>query len=409
MFSKRIDDPESGLKLIHQAICNFDASVFLYAVKFGDIDVDDLSNLTDEIARYREYLQSEYDRLEKAGPEFIGTYATDHNQLYSNANLLLNRMKRGIKMTKDLYAMFCPKQSRYAMKLQRLYGLPQQAVWTNSFISSSTIPYSQDMFGFEGYSQYVHGCYVEMVSFFSLLQKCIEYCHQMIKKEKEARNDKDYIKYIYDKQARKIMKSIKNLLDIFSGIDEKTIEETNPILKGRKEYGDTVTNLQHNYHNCNGFHIQQTIAYDYFVDKRKSQYTALERKLFLDDVEMMDRVRTVISNFDFIIPSINRTKIDASLVAMFVYWCGTGDVKNTVMLFNSMYKGKYDKIQDTAVYKHFRELVDSNGQYVNNDGFSYKDFLGNIENLLKPTIVNSQNEQNPNSLIKINSPLSIAE
>lgn len=79
------------------------------------------------------------------------------------------------------------------------------------------------------------------------------------------------------------------------------------------------------------------------------------------------------------------------------------------MLFNSMYKGKYDKIQDTAVYKHFRELVDSKGQYVNKDGFSYKDFLGNIENLLKPIVVNSQEEQNTDSLIKINTPLSIAE
>lgn len=407
MYTTRIDDPESGLKLIQDSISRFDAKIFLYAVKYCDNDLERLSRQTDEIAIYRGYLEAEYERLVLAGTDFIGTFATPHNNVFNNADILLNKMKRGIKMTKELYALFCPKQSRKAMQQQRVFGI-ERSVWGCSYLSSFTTSYTEDMFGFEGYSHVVHGCYVEMQKFFSLLQKCIKYCQDMIKKEKAARQDKDYIEYIYQRQITKILKSIKGVLDAITGVDD-TITDTNPLLKGRKAYGDTVTNLQENYHKCDNEQLQQVVAYDYFYSKNTPKYTILERKLFGNDEAMIDKARLVIRNFDSIIPDKSeRKKIEASIIAMFVYWCHTDDVKNTVEYFTKQYKGNYSLVGDTAVYKYYRILKELEEEYTNKEGFSYSKFLENIENIIQPITENVPNKLKKESLRKFNSPISIA-
>ena len=183
-----------------------------------------------------------------------------------------------------------------------MYGMPQQTIGGSSLISSCVTTYTIDMFGFEGYNQHVHGCYVEMVKFFNLLSECIKCCQDTIRDVNKKRQDKAYIEYIYKKQVKKLMKSINGILDTIMEIDEEKLAKNNPILAGRKIYGDSITNLQHNYHNCTQEHLIQVQLFDYFNNKKSSQYTELERKLFLDDSLMIDKARAVIQYFDSIIP-----------------------------------------------------------------------------------------------------------
>lgn len=394
-YKTNITNPIEGLKMIHDAAVGFNADVFVYALKYSDVDIERLKQLTNYIADYRSRLEREFPTLKRYGDMLNTLYATDFNDHISMANKMLYRIKSCIKMTKNLYKLFCPKQSRTMIRLQKAYGIDTPSIWDHSCISyNSTI--TVDLFGIDSYSEYspeIVGCYREMVQFFELLQKSIKYCQAVLKKEASIRKDEEYCVYLYKKQYKKIMETISDIIVGIKEIDD-TIIDNNPIFKGRKLYGDTTANIVNCFHKCTPADLRQLALYNAYHDKELMQYPQETRNLFKNDTSMISNAMKVVRNFDHIrIQNGNGKLIGADNIAMFVFWCQTYDVKNTVAFFNKNYSGVYKTIQDSGVYRRFNELKTESDQGKLKDDSVYNQFLCNIEKLFNsneiPTLMHA--------------------
>lgn len=382
-FNTQIYNSEEGLLAIYKGVSDFNPDVFIYAVTYGKVDEEKLNMMIDHIVDYKHRLEKEYASLISFGNIFNTLYATEDNKRFECADRLLNRMKCGIKLTKDLFVLFKPKQSRFTKRCYDFYGIEQPSIWNNSYITSTT--YSKDMFKFEGYSACVHGCYVEMCKFFELLQLCIRYCQKVLLEEKTIRQDTRYCTYLYKCQRDKLMKDVTDLL---VGINElnKEIFDTNPLLLGRKKYGNSETNIRMNFHNCSTKDMRLELLYDLYKGNKDRNYPPHVLKLFNSDFEMIAKVYNVVENFDMF---VNNKKpghyIGSEIIALFVMWCKTDDVKNTVNFFNEIYKGDYKCVKPQAVYEYYKKLKLSMEKNI--IPAEYKEFEQNVIKCTQPVLL----------------------
>ena len=111
-YTPDIYNPEEGFDLIIAAANKFNTDRFLYAMKYKDWDEDKLKLMTEEVAFYKQKLETEFGRLVKFAEVFNKEFATMNNKCYSSALMLLRKLKSGLGETKKLFLKFCPRAHR---------------------------------------------------------------------------------------------------------------------------------------------------------------------------------------------------------------------------------------------------------------------------------------------------------
>ena len=82
---------------------------FLYALQYKNWDERTIETMSEEVASSRLRLEKEYERLAAFAKTFNKEFATDKNDCFDTALVMLRKLRSGISQTKKIFKRFCPR------------------------------------------------------------------------------------------------------------------------------------------------------------------------------------------------------------------------------------------------------------------------------------------------------------
>lgn len=329
-------DLNNGLDRIISAAKKFNADAFIYAIKYKDVRIDKIVAIGETVARYYNFLKKEYDTIKEYGKYFNGMYAPPDNEYFNTMTILLHKLRRTLKQTKEIDHFCTPYYTRRQHKLYSTIGYPNHHMFEMSFMN---FPHEGELF-YDEFGPEVQGTYNEMKRFMDLLIDCLKECKRVILEEQVRSQDPNYIMYVHDEQYNDIARSISDISEIVATFDPQIVQK-NPLIsalrnKTGEERAEIIVNL---YHKVQTKHMEQYVAFDINVKKRGMGLDACDIKVF-GNAEKAEYAINIIKNFNSLLPADNGKKLRAEYIALFLKYFGVKDVKNGHKVFVKHYNGK---------------------------------------------------------------------
>ena len=147
-YATIVENNESGLNQIIRAAEKFEESRFLQGIQQRCYTAEDIQWATDRVREYQQKLNTEARALAYFSEHFLKQYATNNNQCFEMAQLLLNRIRSTLKATRKVFKEFCPIRRRQ----QPANAMPP-SVYERSALSQGAC--HRDLFGIMSYEDSV--------------------------------------------------------------------------------------------------------------------------------------------------------------------------------------------------------------------------------------------------------------
>lgn len=339
-FDTSIPDPKVGMEIIMKGISKFNFDLFQYALRYKHYDEEKLIEMAKHIAKYREKLEIEHQRLTKFAYTFNRSFVTDNNKCFDTALKLLRKLRSGISEVKKIYKSFCPRWGkRYSSYQAKTKG--KLSAFEYSYFNEKEFQLS--FFGLEDAPTCIQELYKEISRFFFQLNLSINLCMRVISDEVDIKNNPQYCNYLYNQFKEETLNSVADLIMLMSSDSEFLSPKKNPAIKSLLSYSSTEAWAPHGFHNYSKQEVKHLVIKEALEAQKNKNIDLHEQALFGDEYEKIEHIKIIIYHFDELLPeNYNRKKLDARYIVFFMKWCGVGNDKTD--LFLNFFKKHYLKI-----------------------------------------------------------------
>lgn len=374
-FTVKLNNPVEGIDKVLEAASRFDKDIFLYALQYKNWDEGRIESMVNDISTARTRMENEYDRLVNFAKVFNKEFATMDNKCFDSALKVLNKLRSGIKETKEIFLQFCPRAHKESI-YHRIGNKPVSA-FEYSYISATT--YDLSLFEFEGFPPCISNLYNEMTKFFLLLVRCIQLCKQVLADEKKIKLDCKYCKFLFEQLKSKILLEIADIVMMIPRDSDYLSEAKNSAIASRNLYDNDEAWAAASFHVYSRTEVKHLVIKQVLESEKNSDITRKERSLFGDDENKVHKYRYIIQHFDELIPdSHNNKKLPAKYIQMFFQYVGipSGFESEAVEYFNKTYLSAPDHKHMTVSYQAVNSYKKS--VILDKDG-SFKEFSAQLK------------------------------
>ena len=345
------------------------ANRLLCVLRMKHMDADDIERETVSISEAREKMETELVRLNKFRESFNQDFATDHNEYYNTAYLLLKKIRSHVHSFAKVMKKGCP--SHPTRKTCEKYGIKPKSVYDSSVYGNGVC--QLNLFGLkELFGPEAEGLQNEMEKFFVAMKECFGICEEIILEEQRLRRDPMSCKFLLEKYRKKAYNKLKNQIMLFTNETIEFLKEECPAYLARATYGSEEAFAQEEFHKHN------TADMDHFclieILTADDGLSIKERALWGNNPESVKAARCVIAHFDELLPSDFIHKEMGEYEYMFAKWALPANIKGAVDYFCEKYKGQHKITKYGGANKHSKNY-DKNSDKV-------KAFLAAINRLL---------------------------
>lgn len=280
--SKRISRIASGEKLdyIREAIEKITEQRIIAAVTTMKSH-EEVNRLLSMFSLFRRYVVNEKDSLDKTSKDFE-KYATPNNKKFSTAYNMLSSIKSSIF---SLYQLLNSNSKKPNCKY--IYTDNQSISYQFDHSVFGTMSFMPDLFGPFSESQKL--LVSEIKSFLDYMDKCLEKCIEVNNSEEATRNNLDKVNMLFERQIAEIYDLLKDC-------------KVKPKSKKTKAQEMLIENYYNPeivakyYHKLNPGELAPVSIS--IKEKSMSDYSFYERKAFDDDIEKMNRFRTIVKHIE---------------------------------------------------------------------------------------------------------------
>lgn len=373
---------ESGLQMILDAANLFEEKKFLNGLQQCRFTIEKVVDMTIKVKEIRTKLDREHLALAKFALVFNKKYATEHNECFDTAEKLFRKIRSTISGSKKIYKKFCvPNRRRIKQEMKLEKSAFKLSTLTKNYLSGQ-------MFGLDSYDGCVLTLYNELEGFFFELIKCLALCRFVINEERNIRNTPDWCREIYKDCYNTMVENSKELIRVYSSHKKVSKDE---YMERKRNAKSLDTFICENFHKMTTTEFKNLVILDMVEKGEKDGLSEVESALWNNNIEIVKKVRTVISHFDELEPEGQKGKLSGYAVASFMSWCGIGENDNKVKTFveeyfNKEYKGSYSTIRTNSVN------TAKNNMTKGTSTFDKDSFVKKIDELLSHYTRNTEDE-----------------
>ena len=280
----------------------------LYVRNYSEVD------LLLKIAEVRECLciaHREFLSLSKFSLTFNTRWATEDNERFSSAQVMLNKLRSSLASIKRSFRETCPivrkQQPQAAVFRDRL----SPSVYERSVLTNGGC--ARDLFGIESFSDNIQTLYVEQRALFANVLASLMLCYKELEKEKQTKADPDKCAELLEKQCRDIMKELNDTIDLMQSPVNDEIQQFIDQM-GLREFA------QQGYHKYSIAAVKRH-AISVYQQGNKSNFEQVASMTWTKNPEKGNDAEILIDHFDEFRPE-NRKKVSSKKILLFVNWCG---------------------------------------------------------------------------------------
>lgn len=371
-YKTDIDPKLERLHEVKDIVANFEkegADRLMYALSMRHIDIEEIERFAVFISNAREKMEKELERLHKFETNFNQDFATDHNDYYNSVCEILKHTRSHMSPLKKVFKKFCPTKHPTAAQCAT-YGIEQKSVFEESVLGKSV--YNKDLFDMSSFPPAVHGLFKELKKFFEAQEECMNLCIDILKEEKEIREDPMKCKYLLDVYKKKVYKRLENEIMLFEN-SVNILKEITFAYKSYVTYASDEGFAQGEYHKHNHADMDHFCIIECFTEP--NDITIAEKALWGNNPKTVKKIKYVIGHFDDLLPSDFKHKQMGLYEYIFCQWALPNNVKKAVEYFINHYNGKYKVVKYNAVNNRSLQY-DKNSEIV-------KNFFSNINKLFE--------------------------
>lgn len=313
-YTDNIQKNENGLVYVIHKVEMFSEEGFiasLYVRDYSEIDI------LMKIADVRECLSiahREFLSLSKFSLKFIPRWATEDNQRFSSAQVMLNKLRSSLASIKRSYHSTCPIVRKQQPHGEMFRDRLSPSVFERSVLTNGGC--ARDLFGITSFSDNIQTLYIEQRALFANVLASLMLCYKELEKERLTKADPEKCLEYFEKQCSDILNDLNETIDLFQCPVTDEIQQFIDKM-GLKEFA------QEGYHK---YSIEAVRKHTISVYKRRGQegssnIAQLASLLWMRNPEKAAQVQLLIDHFDEFRPE-NRNKVSAEKILLFVNWCG---------------------------------------------------------------------------------------
>ena len=345
------------------------AQRLLCALLMKHMDTDDIERETVFISEAREKMEKELARLKKFQKPFNQEFATDHNEYYNTAYLLLKKIRSHVHAFAKVMKKGCP--SHPTRKTCEKYGIKPKSVYDSSVFGNGVC--QLNLFGLKDYfGPEAEGLQNEMEKFFVAMKESFGVCEEIIIEERDVRRDPARSKYLLEKYKLKAYNKLKNQIMLFTNETIEFLKKECPAYLARATYGSDEAFAQEEFHKHNTADMDHFCLIELLT--AGDGLSIKEKVIWGNNPEFVKDVRYVIAHFDELLPNNFIHKEMGEYEYMFAKWALPANIKGAVDYFCENYRGQHKITKYGGANKHSKNY-DKNSDKV-------KAFLAAINRLL---------------------------
>lgn len=313
-YTETIQKNENGLLYVIHKVEMFSEEGFiasLYVRDYSEIDI------LMKIADVRECLSiahREFLSLSKFSLKFIPRWATEDNQRFSSAQVMLNKLRSSLASIKRSYHSTCPIVRKQQPHGEMFRDRLSPSVFERSVLTNGGC--ARDLFGITSFSDNIQTLYIEQRALFANVLASLMLCYKELEKERLTKADPEKCLEYFEKQCSDILNDLNETIDLIQCPVTDEIQQFIDKM-GLKEFA------QEGYHK---YSIEAVRKHTISVYKRRGQegssnIAQLASLLWMRNPEKAAQVQLLIDHFDEFRPE-NRNKVSAEKILLFVNWCG---------------------------------------------------------------------------------------
>lgn len=355
-YTTDIDASVDGLINLQNIATNFanrGEDILPIALTECGLDIDEVIKQTKYVSNARNKIEEELLKMQRLRKTFNKTYATGHNNYFSSAAHLIDKIRKHTATYKSVLKTFCSKKHPM-LKECRKHHITVKSVWDESLLRGDL--YARPLFGLDSYPYEVQTLYNELVKFFLCQSQCMQICIEILNEEAEIKKDPEKCKYLLDKYTRKALKKMKTTIYLFfSEATAENLKEVNLAYKALLNYSSELDFAQGEFHKHNEDDMDHYCIIKHYEKISKLNITPTESKMWDNDSEKVLKVRCAINSFDDLLPANFNQKKMGEYTYYFAQWANPANIKKAVNYFLDNYKGHYRTVGYSAVISHSSE------------------------------------------------------
>ena len=354
-YSTRIEHTEESLRMLDEKFGQVTDDRFMYCLKEGKWDMDDLVRFKGRLELAQQYTSNECDRLEKLSKTFIYAYATNHNKYFTTAAELMSSMRSTLSAYRNIITEFRDTKGKRC-------ATPKQEV--SRFDHSALIggEYSRDMFGWECYDAKAKEVFDLLVGYLNDAEKCLKICLKVIEDEAYVRLHKELYMKIYQDSFNHTFYDNRRTIQ---KLRDNDVDYDNDILKMMEDAEDVEKLIAEFYHMLDVAEFNDFVISKGIWDGRKNGLDDDETFLWgKENRARVLRVRLLLEHLNELEPDMKMTKHKNKLSGYFLMrlfnWCEIRDNRQHPTLLRYVrkkVKATYDTDKIGAVNAAKRELL----------------------------------------------------
>ena len=355
MYEKPIDSSEAVLRTLDEKFTLVADDRFLYNLQQKNYDIEGIHRFTASLNVGYEYTLKEYERIVKLKDTYNKEYPTEHKRYFSTATRLMSKMNSTLSAYKKIVEGFKPRARRGRARLPKDTMRDQTSLFKG--------PYSQDVFGWEAYSdKSVKNLLSALNDFLGIAKKSLDACVGIIEEEAAVRANLEQVNALFADSFDRSVSSNRKLIDVLKQDHPDMDHDLVKALEKAEDARQLIASLFHEYtySDFNYFCACKVIS-----DGRKAGLTPEETRVFgSGNAQKVARVNTLL---DHILELAGQRSdlvgwkgMMSGVFAMrLLYWCGWNGSKKADMLhyITRRCEGKIGVVKMGAVQAEKRKLA----------------------------------------------------
>ena len=349
-----------------------------YALSQRHWDLNEIERLNCYLMQARHKMEEELQRIEKLADTFNEEFATDHNDLFNSAAVLLGKIRSHTSPLKNILKRFCSRKHPNAKQCQ-YNNIRPKSVREGSALARNN--YQRDLF-IDHFPKQVKDLLNELQLFFAAEKRCLTICTTLLNEEAEIRKDPVRSKYILDKYRKKSFMKFRNEVLLVSDDVIDAVIELCPAYKKRLSSASDEVFAQEEFHKHNTADMEHFCLIEMAMARRNNNMEADAIAMWGNNPEISRNVDLVIENFDSLLPDDFSQKQMGEYLYYFCRWAHPENIKQGVAYFTKRYKGKYRVVKYGSVNAH-KDSYSGNSISVRNFRYRINKLMNPQEEKLK--------------------------
>ncbi len=333
---------------------------------------EELKRLTDYLIEAGAKMEKEYCRADIYSQNYIQDYATNINGYYNAVRTAFEKSRSHVSPLKTL--MQKGRYGNHPTPIEcEIHNIQPKELIDCSVMGNASFEYA--MFPIEEQPIEVQQLYEQLKLFFEKMEKCLTLCLNMIEKEKYVKSS---IAESYERLEYQRKRDWNKQKDVVYLITESTInylKENNPLYKDRLNYASERDFAPYGYHKYNKTEKEHCDLIDLYEIQKKGYGSASELSLWDKQYEVIQKVRTVVKEFDNLLPPSFVPRDMGRYMYYFCHWALSSNIKGACLYFSQNYHGMYSDriVKYGSVHSH---ATNFNEQFID-----YRQFIERINYL----------------------------